>query len=261
MLTHGGEPHFKKLLKQKLNPSVQLIDTEIENFSTPQKTRFIADDKIQRMFELTKLTSDQWMRFNPDAFIDRLKTAQNDADLVILADFGHGLFEGKVLSEVNALDKFVALNVQTNSSNFGFNPFTKHTNYSFLSMDLKEARIAYHDRFSTEKDLCFKIWNDLKEKNLSLTVTLGPNGSYYFQNQGPETEFVHTPAFTDRVIDPVGAGDAFFGITSMLTCLKAPPILASFMGNVFAGLKTKIIGNKSAVDKAQYIKAMTSILK
>jgi hypothetical protein len=88
------------------------------------------------------------------------KIFDSENSLTVLADFGHGLFENKVLAACRDLKGFVSLNVQTNSSNFGFNPFTKHTRFDYLSIDTKEARMAYHDRYSSGVDLARKIRKD-----------------------------------------------------------------------------------------------------
>jgi sugar/nucleoside kinase (ribokinase family) len=159
---------------------------------------------------------------------------------------------------LQSIQGFVGLNVQTNSSNFGFNPFTKHKRFSYLSVDIKEARVAYHDRFASHLDLLRRMRNDLTD-NVALGMTLGPSGAYYFPKLS-HAEY-RIPAFTDTVVDAVGAGDAYFSLTSALVQVGSPEILVPFLGNVFAGLKTKIIGNKSAVSRAQLIKAATSLLK
>ena len=62
-------------------------------------------------------------------------------------------------------------------------------------------------------------------------------------------------------LDATGAGDAYFALTSLLVKTGAPPEFVPFIGNVFAGLKTKIVGNKSSVSLAQLTKALSSILK
>ena len=69
------------------------------------------------------------------------------------------------------------------------------------------------------------------------------------------------PTFADSIVDTTGAGDAFFAITSMLLRAGCPDVMIPFVGNVYAGLKTKIIGNKQAVPKAHLMKAISTILK
>lgn len=198
------------------------------------------------------------------SFILRLRSvnqslSSDSADsTTIVADFGHGLVEGDILETLGKLKSFLALNVQTNSSNFGFNPFTKHKNFSYLCIDTREARIAYHDRYTSAVDLARKIHRDLGGQK-PISITLGPNGSYYF-TQDDKGDVV-SPAFADKVVDATGAGDAYFAMTSMLVKIGAPDCMVPFLGNIFAGLKTKIVGNKSSVTRAQLTKAVEAILK
>lgn len=216
----------------------------------PKKIRYIAIDKSQRIFEVTDTESDLWVNENPAGFIKEIKGQAKDSDMAILADFGHGLFEGDVLDAAQNLETFIALNVQTNSSNSGFNPFTKHKHFNYLSLDTKELRVAYHDRISSPLHLLARARQETPGK---VSLTAGSNGAYF--------EDYYSPAFADQVIDATGAGDAYFAITALLVRVNCHPELIPFIGCVFAGLKAKIIGNKSAVTRAQLLKALTGILK
>lgn len=256
--THGGEDWFLKVLKEKMDSRVEIIDFCLDGTPSPRKTRYIADDKRQRLFELTDLQSDQWQSHDSAAFLEALTKSTKNSDALVVADFGHGLFENKTLEALSSMKTFLALNVQTNSSNVGFNPFTKHKNFSYLSIDLKEARVAYQDRYSQHLELYKKVKSYCNERKAAVSMTLGPMGAYFGSS---EKEEVKSPAFADSVVDAVGAGDAFFAITSLFVKAGAPDAIVPFVGNVFAGLKTKVMGNKSSVTKAQLIKAITAILK
>lgn len=259
LITHGGESYFKNLLDTKMDPRVKVISKEVPNVPTPRKTRYIANDKVQRLFELTDLRADQWHYHSPEEYVKSLMELSGKSSMVIAADFGHGLFEGGVLASMTDLKPFTALNVQTNSSNFGFNPFKKHKRFSYLSIDLKEARIAYQDRFASHVELVEKMKEDLKINNIAFAMTMGGQGSFFVPaHHGAE---IKTPAFADNVVDALGAGDAFFAMTSVLLKAGCPEVMVPFLGNIFAGLKTKIIGNKTAVTRAQFLKAVTAILK
>ena len=232
-----------------MDSRIRLVDQTLANIPTPRKTRFISADKAQRIFEITDLRSDQWMQHSPRSFCEQMTKHHSEVDATIVADFGHGLFEGATLESVSGLSGFVGLNVQTNSSNLGFNPFTKHKRFSYLSIDTKEVRVAYHDRYAAPLDLARRLKRELDGIQATVGMTLGPNGAYYFPTQ------------RDSVVDATGAGDAFFALTSLLVKAECPDILIPFLGNVYAGLKTKIIGNKAAVTKAQLVKAVSAILK
>lgn len=259
LFTHGGEPYFHKLLTERMDERVQIESQEIRSLPTPRKTRYITIQGAQRLFEITDLRSDQWTHHSPIEFNRMILKANHKDDTTIVADFGHGLFENTVLNASSDLVGFKALNVQTNSSNFGFNPFTKHRRFDYLSIDTREVRVAYHDRLSSVPALTGRLRKDLRRLGANASMTLGSLGASYFSCL-TDREYI-APAFADSVVDATGAGDAYFAITSMLVKADCPQELIPFVGNVFAGLKTKIMGNKSAVSRAQLIKAVTAILK
>jgi rfaE bifunctional protein nucleotidyltransferase chain/domain len=221
-----------------------------KGFNVPKKTRYIAQDKSQRIFEITGIEQQPWKGKDSKPFIDLLKEENKKSDVTIIADFGHGLFEDEVLSALCELKGFIALNVQTNSSNYGFNVFKKHKRFDYLALDLREARLAYHDRQASSLDLHHRI---LKDVSARVAMTLGKNGAYYDEHS--------VPSFSGEVVDATGAGDAFFAITSLLCKTGCPSEMIPFIGNVYAGLKTKIIGNKSAVSKLSLLRALATILK
>ncbi len=220
----------------------------------PTKIRYVSTDKSQRVFEVTHIDEHAW---DLEIAAEQLLSQAKDVDIVVAADFGHGLFEGPMLSAMLNVKPYVGLNVQTNSSNFGFNVYTKHGRWDYLCLDTREARLAEHDRFSKPLDVANSIYcNDMKVER-PVAITLGSGGACLFSRHGE----ISSPAFSDVVIDATGAGDAFFAITTCLLATGCKPELVPFIGNVFAGLKTKIVGNKSAVTKAQLLKACEGILK
>ncbi len=203
-----------------------------------KKIRYISADTDQRLFEVTELGDEA-----------QLLETMPTGNLTIMADFGHGFFA----EPTYPFGAFTALNVQTNSSNYGFNIFRKHKVFDYLVLDTREIRIAYNDRESSAIELGMRAH---AEHKVPIGLTLGPFGSAFFQ----DNQVYLCPAFTDKVVDAIGAGDAYLALTSLLVRTGADPRLIGFLGNVFAGLKTKIIGNKASVTKAQLLKACQAIL-
>lgn len=259
LTTHGDDSYFYRVIENDLDSRIDMISEKLEGTPTPRKTRFLSEEKSQRMFEITHLESNQWSRHSASSLCEKILSYSGKGTSLVIADFGHGMFDQRVLPTLADFNGFISLNVQTNSSNFGFNPFTKHKRFSYLSIDTREARVAYHDRFGSPIDLVRRIRNDYASKDISFSMTLGSNGAY-FSPKGASREF-QAPAFADQVVDTVGAGDAYFALTSMLVKVGCPDIMVPFIGNIFAGLKTRIIGNKTPVSKSQLVKAISSILK
>lgn len=229
------ENHLKTFCKVEMLP--------VDYDQVPTKIRYIAGN--QRMLEVTLMPAYLGNNLWPDEIV---------ADMAIIADFGHGLFEETFLKMCERITCFKALMAQTNSSNMPFNPYHKHERFDYLAIDTREMRIAFHDNKSTPIELGRKA---RRHAEVPVSMTAGSNGAFLFHREND----YFAPAFADNVVDATGAGDAYFAITSLLVKVGAPPEMVPFLGNVFAGLKTKIIGNKSAVSKAQLIKALTGILK
>ena len=234
-LYEGGSLAVRNHLKPFVK-SIQYPDCNMQN--TIIKTRYLHEDK--HLFEVVEEV-DNKKSLLPEIY---------GSNAVILCDFGHGLFDSEMVDWCAKIPYFIAINCQTNSSNYGFNLATKYKDFdfSYLSIDLKEARLALHDQNPTGVYEKIKAMMNVP----SLSITLGKGGAI--------VDGYHVPAFADTVVDPMGAGDAYFALTSLLVNLELDPTLIGFMGNVFAGLKTKTLGNEP-VGYDQFIKALNYILK
>ena len=126
---------------------------------------------------------------------------------------------------------------------------------SFLTIDERELRLALQDQNTDIEEL---IKNNLNKSLIApFSVTLGTEGSIYCSKDGALEK---VPVFFSKPVDTVGAGDAYFAITSLLSYLKTSPLLISFIGNIFAGLKTNIVGNKNAVKKVDLLRAIKTLM-
>ena len=74
-------------------------------------------------------------------------------------------------------------------------------------------------------------------------------------------EIIEIPAFTNTVVDTIGAGDAFFVISSLFAFLKSSLIDIGFVGNVSGALKVNILGHSSNIKKSQFLKFIEAIIK
>ena len=72
---------------------------------------------------------------------------------------------------------------------------------------------------------------------------------------------VEVPAIAGSPIDTVGAGDAFFAITSPVVASGAAMKDVGFIGNIAGGLKIGIVGHRRSIEKASLVKTATALLK
>ena len=126
--------------------------------------------------------------------------------------FLHGIF---IL--ICEKSNYLALNVQTNSANIGFNMVTKYPRANFVCIDDLELRLATHDRVSDLKILEKKIFELLDCEHI--IATRGSSGSLgYAEKEG----FHESPTFSYKVIDAIGAGDAFLHINLIIFLVSKP---------------------------------------
>lgn len=159
-------------------------------------------------------------------------------DLVIVTDFGHGAITFEVIERLNDEAQYLCVNAQTNSTNFGFNLFTKFTRADFVVVDELEARLAAHDRDSDIERVILNLGYD------HIIVTLGKNGAVGFDG-----EFHYAEAVAKDIRDTMGCGDAFL-------CVTAPFAKAGFsmqelliLGNAAGAVKAGVLGHQSSVTK------------
>ena len=142
-------------------------------------------------------------------------------------------------------DRFLAVSTQTNAHNSGFNFITKYPRADYICIDEPEARLAAHDRDSPIEEVMRKLAKDRCNKFI---VTHGRHGAYGLQNG----KFFHCEAFTNQVVDTMGAGDAFFAVTAPMSKTGDIEDLLR-IGNAAGALKTQILGHRESVTKEKLI--------
>ena len=79
----------------------------------------------------------------------------------------------------------------------------------------------------------------------------------YIENKKP----VHCPAFVNRSVDKVGAGDAMLSIVSLALKQNLDPEIVLLLGSIAAGINVNSVGNKVAVNIEEVLRIIKFILK
>jgi rfaE bifunctional protein nucleotidyltransferase chain/domain len=253
----GDSKTHDELIRQSLKPNVGLKTFARPGAPTTLKRRFVDPSYMRKLFEVyfmndEPLTPD--VQSNVDGAIADLAA---DYDVVIAADFGHGLIASSSIEALTSKSRFLAVNTQSNSANLGYNLITKYKRAGYICVDAPEARLAVSDRISTVGDIARRLAEEHIDCS-KIIVTHGKYGCVTFEGGG----IVHTiPAFAKNVIDTVGAGDAFLAVTAPLVAAGGPMNRIGFIGNVVGALKVEIVGHRRSIEKAALIKGITGLLK
>jgi sugar/nucleoside kinase (ribokinase family) len=137
----------------------------------------------------------------------------------------------------------------------GYNTISKYPRVDYICIDEPEVRLDTKDKRSEVTELIPKVVKKLSCKKM--VVTRGRNGCMAYSNNN----VTNIPAFSEEVLDTMGAGDAFLSITSPLVAKDVPMEIVGFVGNAVGALACTIIGNKQPIDKVSLYKFITSLMK
>ena len=229
---------------------------EEANFVTPVKRRFLRRhalrEEYEKLFSVNYLLSKEEVRkVNYDNFYRNLADMLPKYDMVVVCDYGHGLLTEESIRKIEQEAKFLTVNCQANSSNYGMNVITKYKRADAFVVDEKELHLAFPGSVTEDEVMLENLRNLLKSQYA--WETLGARGAM-------STGGGHVPALTLHVKDTVGAGDAFYSLASLCAAANIPQDLATLISNVAGAIKTAMVGNAAPVSKVDLLKFISTIL-
>jgi bifunctional ADP-heptose synthase (sugar kinase/adenylyltransferase) len=191
-----------------------------------------------------------------EKLIENVTRAMAEVDVVVVADFGHGVLSEKLRECVQTKAGFLALNCQTNSSNHSFNiishQYQRADCFSLDELELLLAAARKHVDFTKELE---KL--RLKLRASSAWLTRGATETIGLAEG--EVPFVCLP-LESVIKDTVGAGDAFFSVAALAATRKMPIELSTFLGQLAGAQAVKIVGNSEPISKAVLLKSAMNLV-
>jgi len=252
----GTQDTQEEFILSHLKPNIKTRFFYRQDAPTVVKRRFVEAGFLTKLFEICFL-NDTDLPEPVDSEVCRyLEENIDNYDLTMVADFGHGFISKNIVNVLSEQAKFLAVNVQTNSANTGFNLITKYPKADYICIDEPEIRLATHDRFGKLEDLIVNIAKELQCSKAA--VTRGHYGSFTYEEGNG---FFKIPVFSTEVVDRLGAGDAYLSITSPCVAAGYPMEMVGFIGDAVGALAVRIVGNKSPVEPVPLFKFITTLLK
>ena len=229
------------------------------HFVTPVKKRYLRQNPIRqeydKLFSVNRLlTVDDLQTINYDNFYRNLEEMLPNYDVVVVCDYGHGLFDEYSVKTIERNAKFLAVNCQVNSANYGMNVITKYSRADTFVVDERELRLPFGQNHERLQLLLPKLKNKLGSRYAWLTM--GAQGALGVKDD----EAVQIPAVTLRVKDTVGAGDAFYSLAALSAVSDMPLDQATLVCNIAGAIKTNVVGNSTAVPKVDLLKFLGTVL-
>ena len=134
---------------------------------------------------------------------------------------------------------------------------TRYRRADFLSLNEPELRLAAQDKFSPLEDVGRRIAERLDVQ--ALAITRGTAGVMLIDRRNDRIHQV--PALSTKVVDRIGAGDAFLSLASLLFRNSENASLAAFGGSVAAALNVQVVCNSDTTHATAMLKYITTLLK
>ena len=253
----GSKENYKKKIKRELKKNINFDYIEKKNSPTILKKRFIEEVDNNKLLGIYSINDDQLDQNEQDLFLKKYNKHDKNSNLTIITDYGHGLFNEKIINEISKKKNFLAINAQVNSFNLGYHNISKYKKADLMLMNETEARHELRDKSSDRSDLIKKLSKKIKSKFIA--ITHGKNGASIYSSKNKK--LVRVPAFARNVVDKVGAGDALFPILAI--CLKSniPTEIAIFIASVSAAINAENYASKNILNLNYLKKYLEHMLK
>lgn len=228
-------------------------------FTTVVKQRFtyppFSGNQLTKLFSVNILDEMDPPQELIKKVLDRIKCEIPKHDIVLVTDFGHGLMQEKIRRYIEKNSPFMALNCQTNSYNYGFNIINRQYKRSdCFSLDATEISLSVGKR----------QMNYLEELE-NLRATLDAKFAWLTKGATETIAVVEgglacaSPPFETKVIDTVGAGDAFFSVAALAAASGMSARQTLFLGQIAGAQAVKIVGNTEPISKVKLLKSVVSL--
>lgn len=251
----GAADSREEFVRERLAVNVSARFVLSEGSPTIVKRRFVETYPFQKLFEVYQMQDEQ-SGADREAMLAALEVSLEGVDVVIVADYGHGLLEGEIIRRLENKASFLAINTQKNAGNHGFNTVSKYPRADFVSISEGELRLDARTKSRPLVDLIRDLSDRLTAARV--IVTRGSLGAMCYARHG---EAVGVPALTAQFRDRVGAGDAVFAVTALLANEGAAPEILGLVGNAAGAAAVASVGNRHSIDRVALMKHLDHLLK
>jgi bifunctional ADP-heptose synthase (sugar kinase/adenylyltransferase) len=247
----GAVDTREEFVRSALSPRVQA------HFVYKQASPTIVKRRYLDAYSLAKLMG--VYHYNPAAlcsqdeadFAALLTPALERADVVIVADYGHGLLTPALVDQLGKKSAFLAVNTQMNAANQGYHTLSKYRRFDYACCHEGELRLDARDLHGDLLELTRQALN--RSAARAITITRGKMGSLLLHREHGAFE---TPALATRVLERVGAGDAVLALTSLAVAAELHPQLVGLFGSLAGAQQVSVMGNSQHIRKARLLEQL-----
>ena len=223
-------------LKETGIECIPLID---KTRPTTQKNAFIANG--YHLLKVDKLDN----RPISEKILEQLKKtiSTTKSDAVVFSDFRHGIYNRSNIPELISAIPAGPIRVADSQVASRWGNILDFKNFDLITPNEREARFALGDQDSVIRPLALDLFNKSQCRNLILKM--GERGIITYRNNEPGNMrgFFTIDSFVERLVDPVGAGDALLAYSTLAMVATKSIVIASILGSMAAAVACEHEGN------------------
>jgi rfaE bifunctional protein kinase chain/domain/rfaE bifunctional protein nucleotidyltransferase chain/domain len=244
-------------VRKNINKNTKFDFIKKKNSPSIVKKRYIDQLTNHKLIGVYSINDRDLNKKEEDQLRKKIFKKINKNTLLIISDYGHGFISKKLAKKICSMSKNIFLNTQLNAANIGYHTLRNYNNFNSLIINESELRHEFKDRHSDVKKLVITLSKLINVKNI--LVTRGANGAICYNTK--LDNFYEAPAFANKIIDKVGAGDTLLALFSICLFSKINIEMSLFIASIAASISVESIGNSKSVDKKILLKIIEYFLK
>jgi rfaE bifunctional protein nucleotidyltransferase chain/domain len=253
----GDRERAEDVVRASLKPNVEAVFLTKHDSPTIHKRRVVDHYTGNKLLEIYEMNDALTTGDDAANLGKAIEDALSDRDVTVVTDYGHGMMTSCAIDALCKGGSFLAVNVQANAGNQGFNRITKYGRADYVCLANHELAVETRQRDGVPAD-SVKVLAE-RIDCARFTVTLGKGGSVHY-DRGTQS-FTEAPALASRVVDRVGAGDSVLAVTALMLAAGAPWDIVAFLGNVAGAELVAELGNRKPLDRVSLGRHITTLLK
>ncbi|MDC1169946.1 PfkB family carbohydrate kinase [Candidatus Pelagibacter sp.] len=177
-------------------------------------------------------------------------------DVVIVANYGHGLIDDEMANLISNKSKFLVVNSQINAANIFHHSLNMFKKSTCTIINEGELRHEMRDKHSNIELLMKKLCKIINSNYF--VVTRGSEGSKLLDVK--KNKIINSAAYTTKVVDKIGTGDTLMAVFAVLLKSTKNPSLSIFLSSIAASHNVQMMGNSVRLSPNIILKTLQHLI-
>ncbi len=249
---HTNKNFINKNLDKKIKKEFIYVDGP-----TIQKEKYVDRNSNNKIFGFYNFDDSFLGKKNQKKMINILKKNLPKYDLVVVANYGHGLIDNKIANLISSKSRFLVVNSQINAANIFHHNLNLFKKTSCTIINEGELRHEMRDKHS---EIDYLMKNLSKSINTRfIVVTRGSDGSKLLDVK--KNKIINSAAYANKVVDKIGSGDTLMTVFAILLKSTNDPKFSIFCASIGASYNVETLGNSAKIGPDIILKTIQHLIK